>query len=70
MGEVDCENAFLIYLAQNWVVIQVRNRLTERDLSTRNCVEIYSFHVVIMQELLSEVVHCCVLLEFNLDLIH
>lgn len=70
MGEVDCENAFLIYLAQNWVVIQVRNRLTERDLSTRNCVEIYGFHVVIMQELLSEVVHGGVLLEFNLDLIH
>jgi len=70
MGEVDCENAFLIYLAQNWVVIQVRNRLTERDLSTRNCVKSYSFHVVIMQELLSEVVDCCVLLEFNFDLIH
>lgn len=70
MGEVDCENAFLIYLAQNWVVIQVRNRLTERDLSTCNCIEIYSFYVVIMQELLSKVVHSRVLLEFDFDLIH
>jgi hypothetical protein len=70
MREIDCKNAFLIYLTQNWVVIKVRNRLTERDPSTSNCVEIYSFYVFIMQKLLTEVVHRGVLFEFYLDLIY